>query len=107
WLILKHEYENFYLLNAQRWNSRIVLVGDHFKIYSMQPFIFTQDTRVIITDATGQPELYGKAFAYRKSIDKVRHILPREALLFDYELDPQAEIVQFTGTDNTRTTIRR
>lgn len=105
--ILKHEYLVFYCAGSERWNSRVIPVGNQLNIYPMQPFNFTQNTKVIITDGTAQQRLYNIGFSYPKTIKGVLYQMPRRGGIFNPALAPKAHIIQFTGTDNTRSSVRQ
>lgn len=107
WEIVRHEYQTYWKPGAKRWNSRIALSGARLRLYPMQPFVFTQNTKVILTDATGDPDLYGKAFAFPKTVSGEYKNLPRLGHVFDPELEPRAKVVQFRGSENTRATVLR
>lgn len=101
WSILKYEYETHYLANRARWNSRLIVWGQTLRIYPMRPFSFDPLTKIVVTDATGQPDLYGKAF-YDSKTSK-----PREAYIYEAPLHPHARITQWTNSGNSRNTLRR
>lgn len=106
WSILKYEYERYWLTDTTRWNSRIVVCGNKLSIYRMEPFVYPQSTKIVVTDATAPEHLYPKAFGYKRQSteDGVRRvqILPRVVVPIEYALDPLSKVVQFTGSDNSR-----
>jgi hypothetical protein len=57
WRILVYEYQTYYLTGHSRWNSRLIPWGQILRLYLMEPYRLDSLTKIIITDATGQPEL--------------------------------------------------
>lgn len=101
WGVLKYEYEHHFLADKAHWNSRIIVWGQTLRIYPMRPFAFDPLTKIVVTDATGQPELYVKAF-YDSRTSK-----PREAYIYEAPLRPHAHITQWVNSGNSRTTMLR
>lgn len=84
------------------WNSRIVVSKHALAFYPMEPLTFTQKTKVLVTDATGLPELYPLMLG-----DKSVPPRPRLIHVYSRPLERRAEIVQMTGGTYSRTTMRR
>jgi hypothetical protein len=99
WDIVRYEYETHYLADHKRWNSRLIPYGQTLRIYPMRAFQFEQNTKVVVTDATGQPELYNKAFG------DTRTGKAREGYIYESRLQPHARITQWTNSGNSRRTF--
>lgn len=101
WRIVVHEYETYYRRGAARWNSRLIPWGNTLRVYPMEPYAISSLSKVVVTDATGQPELYAHAFTDSSTG------WPREAHVFETEVMPHATIVQFANSGNSRRALLR
>ena len=106
YLIFRHEYHQHYKTENTRWNSRLIPWANELRVYPMTGFNFQQQTKVLITDATGLPELYGKAFTYVKQRDGEQTTKPRQALVYEGKLEPKSQVIQFTGADHSKKSLR-
>lgn len=100
WRVLKYEYETHYLAGRARWNSRLIPWGQTLRLYPMEPFKLDKLTKVIVADATGQPDLYGKAFTDLAG-------KPRQSHVYEAQLQPHARIVQWTNSGNSRRAFKQ
>jgi hypothetical protein len=105
YLIFRHEYHQHYKTENTRWNSRLIPWANELRVYPMTGFNFQQQTKVLITDATGLPELYGKAFTYVKQSDGIQTTKPRQALVYEGKLEPKSQVIQYTGSDHAKTSL--
>lgn len=84
---------------GQYYNSRIHLAKGtdqrcHLKVSTLYPLELPRSKKIIVADGTAMPELYGLMFN-------------REVELYQPDIhNPSAKIVQLTGTDLSRTTVR-
>jgi len=97
--LIKAEYP-LYQAGSKRWNSRIVPSGHTLQLYPMEPFGFTQNTRVIVTDATEPDSYYTKAFTDLSG-------RPRQVFTFDRQVIPGGHTTCYLGTENTKSTLMR
>lgn len=102
WEIVSYEYQKHYLAGRARWNSRLIPWGQALRIYPMRPFQFDSLTKVIVCDATGQPDLYAKAFADKVTLKARGDRKPRQGYVFEERLIPHAHVVQWTNSGNSR-----
>lgn len=107
WRVFEQEYHKHYQQQASSWNSRLIVWANELRIYPMGAFSFKQKTKIVITDATGLPHLYGKAFVYPKEKHGEKSELPREGHVYEGKLTPKSQIIQFTGTDHSKTSLRK
>lgn len=105
YLIFRHEYQHHYAAGHTRWNSRLIPWANELRVYPMTGFNFQQQTKVLITDATGLPELYGKAFTYVKQSEGIQTTKPRQALVYEGKLEPKSQVIQYTGSDHAKTSL--
>jgi hypothetical protein len=95
--LFRYEYERYYLKGADRWNSRLVPVGNKLFIFPMKAFSSTRDTYVIVLDGTGLPDLYPVAFTDNQG-------RPRELVQYTTQITPskRTHVAQYLGTENTK-----
>jgi hypothetical protein len=98
--LLNYEFHEHYAKGARKWNSRVVPYENTLRIYPMEPFSFTRDTRVMVFDGTGMPALH--ALAYTDKQGK-----PRKGIIFDRQLKKRATYYQFIGSENAKSTLLR
>jgi hypothetical protein len=106
WRVFQQEYHKHYQQQASSWNSRLIVWANELRIYPMGAFSFKQKTKIVITDATGLPHLYGKAFVYHKEKDGETINLPRAGDVYEGKLTPKSVITQFTGADHSKKSLR-
>lgn len=106
WRVFSYEYRHYYTKQITRWNSRLIVWANELRVYPMDAFSFKQKTKIVITDATGLPHLYGKAFVYPKEIDGETTQLPRQGHVYEGKLTPKSQIIQFTGADHSKKSLR-
>ena len=94
------------MLFRSRWNSRLIVWANELRIYPMNAFSFKQSTKIVITDATGLPHLYGKTFVYPKEKGGEKITLPRAGDVYEGKLTPKSVITQFTGADHSKKSLR-
>lgn len=102
--LIKEEYSLFCSVPEETpgWNSRIICFHNLIRLYSMNPFVYSAKTKIIVADATGNPALYEKAFFYKSQ----GALYPSGHIVFDPQLQPLAKITQFIGSDNTRSALK-
>jgi hypothetical protein len=106
WRVFQQEYHKHYQQQASSWNSRLIVWANELRIYPMGAFSFKQKTKIVITDATGLPHLYGKAFVYPKEKGGEKIALPRAGDVYEGKLTPKSVIIQFTGADHSKKSLR-
>lgn len=105
--VLRYEYEEYYQQKYTAWNSRIVARNYELRIYPMELVQIAAGCKVIVCDGTGDPSLYPVAFYDRHmekddSGKKIKAPRPRLMEVYDEQIRPVGDVVQWVGTENTR-----